>query len=344
MKVLFQAEGLNSTIAVTDWDGVKQFHVSGKVEASTGLYDMRLQRTLGHLPALLHPDPRSALIVGFGAGVTSGSFTVHPDMQRIVICEIEPLIPPVATRFFGNENYNVLHDPRTQMVYDDARHFVLTTPEKFDIITSDPIHPWVKGSATLYTREYFQMVKDHLNPGGLVTQWVPLYETDLDTVKSEFATFFEVFPDGSIWANEDWQTGGYDVFLLGSKDQLTIDADALQRRMDSPEYAAVLQSLGDVQIHTAVDFLSIYTTQASDLKPWLRGAVINRDRNLRLQFTAGMAVNDYIQAVIFDEMLAYRRFPENLIKGSEAALEPLRLKLRPPGKPDINPIARAFAP
>ena len=193
-KVLFTAEGVNSTIAVSDWDGVVQFHVSGKVEASTGAYDMRLQRTLGHLPALLHPHPRSVLVVGFGAGVTSGSFTLHPDVQRIVICEIEPLIPPVATSYFGNENYQVLHDPRTEMVYDDARHYVLTTPEKFDIITSDPIHPWVKGSATLYTKEYFEMVKAHLNPGGLVTQWVPLYETDLETVKSVMATFLMSSP------------------------------------------------------------------------------------------------------------------------------------------------------
>lgn len=330
VTVLFTAEGRNSTVAVTDWDGTTQFHVSGKVEASTGVYDMRLQRTLGHLPALLHPNPRSVLIVGFGAGVTAGSFTLHPDMQRIVICEIEPLIPPVATRYFGNENYDVLHDPRTQMVYDDARHFVLTTPETFDIITSDPIHPWVKGSATLYTREYFQMVKDHLNPGGLVTQWVPLYETDLGTVKSEFATFFEVFPNGSIWANEDWQSGGYDVFLLGSKDSLTIDVDALQRRMDSPAYARVVRSLNDVTIGSASDFLSIYTTQASDLKPWLDGAIINRDRNLRLQFLAGMAVNNYLQGPIYDEMLAYRRFPDNLMVGSEAALEALRRNLRPP--------------
>jgi len=337
VKILFTAEGLNSTIAVSDWDGATQFHVSGKVEASTGIYDMRLQRTLGHLPALLHPDPRSVLIVGFGAGVTSGSFTLHPNMKRIVICEIEPLIPPVATRYFGDQNYNVLNDPRTQMVYDDARHFVLTTPEKFDIITSDPIHPWVKGSATLYTREYFQMVKDHLNAGGIVTQWVPLYETDLETVKSEFATFFEVFPNGSIWANEDWQAGGYDVFLLGSKESITIDVDALQRRLDSPEYARVLQSLGEVAIRSASDFLSIYTTQASDLKPWLEGAIINRDRNLRLQFLAGMAVNNYLQGPIYDQMLQHRRFPDNLLKGSEPALQALRLKLRPPQEQDVDP-------
>jgi len=336
-KILFTAEGLNSTIAVSDWDGVVQFHVSGKVEASTGAYDMRLQRTLGHLPALLHPRPRSVLVVGFGAGVTSGSFTLHPDVQKIVICEIEPLIPPVATRYFGNENYNVLHDPRTKMVYDDARHYVLTTPEKFDIITSDPIHPWVKGSATLYTKEYFEMVKAHLNPGGLVTQWVPLYETDLDTVKSVMATFFDVFPAGTIWANEDLLEGGYDVFLLGQTDPITVDADELQRRLDSPEYARVAQSLGDVTLRSAVELLSIFTAQASDLKPWLDGAAINRDRNLRLQYLAAWSVNNYLQAMIYDQMLLYRRFPANLIVGSDLPLQTLRRRLRPTQDTDSLP-------
>ena len=90
-------------------------------------------------------------------------------------------------------------------------------------------------------------------------------------------------------------------------------------------------------IRTAADFLSIYTTQASDLKPWLNGAVINRDRNLRLQFLAGLAVNNYTQAMIYDEMLAYRRFPDNLILGSDTALQTLRLKLRPPQEQDIDP-------
>ena len=134
---------------------------------------MRLQRMLGHLPALLHPKPRSVLVVGCGAGVTAGSFVLHPDVERIVICEIEPLIPQVAAAFFGEENYNVLEDPRVEVVYDDARHYVLTTHEKFDIITSDPIHPWVKGSATLYTEEYFELCKRHLNPGGLSRSGYP---------------------------------------------------------------------------------------------------------------------------------------------------------------------------
>src|SRR6202020_1826786 len=106
------------------------------------------------------------------------------------------------------------NDRRTEVVFEDARHYILTTPEHFDIITSDPIHPWVKGSATLYSKEYFELVKEHLNPGGVVTQWVPLYESNAETVKSEIATFFDVFPNGSVWANEP-NGGGYDVFLLG---------------------------------------------------------------------------------------------------------------------------------
>src|SRR5512140_1566621 len=118
-------EGMSASIAVTEWnDGARLFHVSGKVEASTEQQDMRLQRMLGHIPALLHPAPRSVLVVGCGAGVTAGSFVVHPGVKRIVICEIEPLIPRTAARFFDRENHGVLRDPRVEVVYDDARHFI----------------------------------------------------------------------------------------------------------------------------------------------------------------------------------------------------------------------------
>ena len=207
---------------------------------------------LGVLPSLIHRDPRSVLVVGFGAGVTAGSFVKNPDVQRIVVCEIEPLIPPIATLYFKDENYNVLRDPRTQVIYDDARHYILTTSERFDIITSDPIHPWVKGSATLYSREYFDQVKQHLNPGGIVTQWVPLYETDPQTVKSEIATFFDVFPNGSIWANELGALGGYDLVLFGQNEPTKIDIEDIQHRLDRSQYAGVKESLRDVGFNSAV--------------------------------------------------------------------------------------------
>ena len=328
-EVLYTGEGINSSIAITKWDdGAVQFHVSGKVEASTESYDMRLQRMLGHLPALVHKDPKSVLIVGFGAGVTAGSFVVHPEVKRIVICEMEPLIPPTATKYFGPQNYFVLNDPRTKVIYDDARHFVLTTTEKFDIITSDPIHPWVKGSATLYSKEYFELVKQHLNPGGVITQWVPLYESDPETVKSEIATFFDAFPNGTIWGN-DISGGGYDLVLMGQVDPSKIDVDAMQARLDRPEGRRVADSLREVGFGSVVQLLATYAGQEPDLRPWLAGAEINRDGNLRLQYMAGLALNVSKEGVIYNQMLTYRKFPDNLFAGSEERRRALRYALNP---------------
>ena len=104
---------------------------------------------------------------------------------------------------------------------DDARHYLLTTDEKFDAITSDPLDPWVKGAATLYTREFFEVVKEHLNPGGVVTLFVQLYESNEAAVKSEIATFLEAFPNGAVFANTI-NGQGYDLVLFGQ----------LERRQD----------------------------------------------------------------------------------------------------------------
>lgn len=315
-EALYVGEGMNASVAVTRLgDGTMNFHVSGKVEASSDPQDMRLQRMLGHISALFGPKPRSVLVVGCGAGVTAGAFVLHPDVERIVICEIEPLICRIVADHFKEQNYNVLNDPRVEVVYDDARNYILTTEEKFDVITSDPIHPWVKGAATLYTREYFEVCRQHLKPGGVMTQWVPLYESGVDVVRSEVATFFHVFPGGTIWSN-DYEGEGYDVVLLGQADATRIDVGALGQRLDRADYLAVAQSLAEVGFHSIIDLLATYAGQASDLAPWLEGAQINRDRNLRLQYLAGLGLNSYRETEIYDEMLSYCVFPEQLFLGS----------------------------
>jgi spermidine synthase len=239
---------------------------------------------------------------------------------------MERMIPPVATRFFGRENNNVLNDPRVEMVYDDARHYVLTTRDKFDVITSDPIHPWVKGSATLYSKEYFELVKQHLNPGGIVTQWVPLYETDLSTVKSELATFFDVFPNGTIWGN-DTSGGGYDTVLLGQAEPTKIDVDQLQEKLERPDQARVAASMREVGFGSAIALLSTYAGQGPDLRSWLADAEINRDGNLRLQYLAGLALNKSMEGAIYSQMLTYRRYPENLFVVSDQRRPALMMAL-----------------
>jgi spermidine synthase len=315
-KPLYIGEGRNSSVVVSQLDtGQVYFHVSGKVEASTEPHDMRLQRMLGHIPALIHEKPKSVLVVGFGAGVTAGTFVVHPDVENITICEIEPLIPQASSKYFAIENHNVFRDRRTHMVYDDARHFVLTTHDKFDIITSDPIHPWVKGTATLYSKEYFELVKKHLNRGGVITQWVPLYESDFATVKSELATFFDVFPNGTIWGN-DINGEGYDLVLLAQVEPTKIDIDTLATRMRREDHRLVKQSLAEVNFHSVPQFLGTYAGRASDLAAWLQGAQINRDMNLRLQYLAGMGLNYDKPGFVYSEMLMRRKPAPEIFSGS----------------------------
>jgi spermidine synthase len=303
--------------------GIRNFHVSGKVEASTEVHDMRLQRMLGHISALMHPDPQSVLVVGFGAGVTAGSFVLHPGIKRIVICEIEPLIPRMVAPYFTKDNNDVVHDPRVELVYDDARHYILTTNEKFDIITSDPIHPWVKGAASLYTNEYFELVKSHLNPGGVVTQWVPLYQSTEDVIKSEVATFFNVFPYGTIWSNQYAAGGGYDVVMLAKPGPLRIDPAALDARLNRPDHAPIKDALVQVELAGVDGLMATYAGQARDLRPWLTDGQINTDRNLRLEYLAGLSNNVY-DAQIYQNMLMFRRFPEEMFAASPEWMDRLR--------------------
>ncbi len=319
-------EGRSSSVAVTrEGFDTLFFHVAGKVEASTLPEDMRLQLMLGHFPSMFHPAPKKVLIVGCGAGVTAGSFLLHlppydpahPDDVKVVICEIEPLVPNVVATHFSAQNNGVVTrkqngeflDPRVKVVYDDARHYILTTDEKFDIITSDPIHPWVKGAASLYTKEYFELVKQHLNPGGLVTQWVPLYESNMAVVKSEVKTFFEAFPNGSVWSN-DINGGGYDVVLMGGAEPLKIDAAALQKRLDN---ILVKSTLSKVNLGTATDVLKTYSGSAEDLKSWTIDGETNHDANLRLQYLAGEANNEDRASDILGAMTRLRTYPAAML-------------------------------
>ena len=328
-KVLFRGEGINSSVLILERSGQRHFYVSGKAEASTAPADMRLERMMGHIPALIHTNPRTVLTVGFGAGVTAGSFVPYPEVEQLIICELEPFIPPASTEFFGAQNNDVLHDPRTRIVYDDARHFIFTTTQTFDVITTDPIHPWVKGTSTLYSKEYYELVKAHLNPGGVVAQWLPIYDSDPATVKSELATFFDVFPNGTVWSNNIPNQGGYDLVLIGRADTTPISLDAVQARLDRPDYARVLASIGEVGFHSAVEILATYAGRSSDLKPYLAGAEINDDMNLRLQYLAGLGLNSMAFEKIYLEMVTYRRFPEGLFTGSEGRMGVLRSRFRP---------------
>src|SRR6185295_9923598 len=251
--VFYMGEGLQASVAVSRLpNGTLNYHNAGKVQASSDPADMRLQRMLGHLVTLLPDQQRTFLVIGCGAGVTAGAVSIEPKLVSETIVEIEPLVPNVVSKYFGEYNYNVVTNPKVHVEIEDGRHFVITTKEKFDGITSDPLDPWVKGAAMLYTREFFEAAKEHLNPGGVVTLFVQMYESNEAAVKSEVKTFFEAFPHGAVFAN-NIQGTGYDLVLVGLKDDKPIDVNRMNERLSSPDYFQVAQSLREIGFYSAID-------------------------------------------------------------------------------------------
>jgi len=322
--IIYTGEGLNASVAVSQLsNGVLNYHNAGKVQASSEPQDMRLQRMLGHLTTLIPPNPRNIVVIGCGAGVTAGAVSIEPMLERETIAEIEPLVPKVVSTYFAAHNFDVVRNPKVRIHIDDARNFLQTTSEKFDAVTSDPLDPWVKGAAMLYTKEFFEEVKRHLNPGGAVTLFVQLYESNTAAVKSEIATFLDVFPNGVVWGNTN-EGKGYDLVLLGTVDPVRIDVDAVQAKLQRPEYARMAQSLREIGMNSAVDLFSTYAGRKPDLEPWLRDATINRDRNLRLQYLAGLGLNLYQADSIYADMLRYvSKMPDDLFIATPQTREAL---------------------
>jgi spermidine synthase len=328
-KVIYMGEGVNATVAVSVTPyGVLNYHNAGKIQASSEPQDMRLQRMLGHLTTLIPAHPRKILVIGCGAGVTAGAVSIDPAVEQETIVEIEPLVPRVVSRYFSDYNFGVVRNPKVTVGIDDARHFVETTDEKFDGITSDPLDPWVKGAAALYTQEFFEMAKRRLNPGGVITLFVQLYESNTEAVKSEIATFLKVFPQGMVWSNTN-EGEGYDLVLMAQVEPRSIDVDAIQAKLDSPEYRQVANSLHQIGMDSAIDLFSTYAGRKQDLEPWLKDAHINRDRNLRLQYLAGLGLNEYRADEIYKQMQQYvHGTPQDLFAGSEQTRLALFSKIR----------------
>jgi spermidine synthase len=323
-QIVYVGEGVTAAVAVSRTpDGKLNYHNAGKVQASSEPQDMKLQRMLGHITTLVPLNPTKVLVIGCGAGVTAGAVSIDPMVKDQTIAEIEPLVPQVVSTHFAEHNFNVIANPKVKVHLDDARHYLLTTDEKFDAITSDPLDPWVKGAATLYTREFFEEVKEHLNPGGVVTLFVQLYESSDAAVKSEVGTFLEAFPNGAVFANTV-NGQGYDLVLFGQLGDRRIDVDAVQARLNSPEGAPIRDSLAQVGINSAVELFGTYAGNRTDMAAWLSDAAINTDRNLRLQYLAGLGLNLYRSADIYRGMIQDTRYPENLFQGSERTLTELR--------------------
>jgi len=319
--VLFYREGVDSTIsAIKIKGGIQALLVNGKVVASSAAQDRQCQLTLGHLPMLLHKDPRKVLVIGLGTGMTVGAVSVHPNLEELTLVEIEPNVIGAA-KTFGSYNNHVLDNPKLQVVFNDGRNFLTTTDRKYDVITADPIHPWTQGSGYLYTAEYFNLAAKHLLPGGIMCQWLPIYELSVADLKSVTRTFSQSFRYTMAWMTQ------YDAELVGSNQPIIIDAAELERRIGRPSIAADLEP---VMMGTATDFLSYFIMGSKGVTEFSSGGVINTDDNLYLEFSTPVSVGKDVMQTNVNAFAEYREdiFPYLLPAGNDAAREQKREKWR----------------
>jgi spermidine synthase len=276
--IRYYAEGTNSIISSVQSSDALFFITNGRVEASNANQDKQCQYTLGHLAILLHKNPKKVFVLGAGSGMTLGATSVHPSVEQITLAEIEPKVLGVA-KTFGVYNHYVLDkpNPKIKIVFNDGRNYLMTTNEKFDVITADPIHPWFSGAGYLYTTEYFKIAADHLNPGGIICQWLPLYELSEENLQSVVKTFRQNFTYTMIWVTHD------DAELVGSNYPIIINEKEIEKRIREPE---VIRDLEQVKMGSAEDFLSYFVMGTEGTKAYSERGIINTDNNLYLEFSA----------------------------------------------------------
>ena len=209
-------EGRNSTVSVWESPVGRALKVNGKVDASD-YGDMDTQLMLGLAPVAARPHPRAALAIGFGSGVTTAVLAAVPGMERVRVVELEPAVLGLAP-YFRSVNQDVLARPNVRAIADDARSALQLTDDRFDVIVSEPSNPWVAGVATLYTPDFYRIVRGRLTDGGVFCQWVQLYQLPLAVVAGIVKNVQAVFPHVAVWS-----AGNYDLMVLGSAHPLVAD-------------------------------------------------------------------------------------------------------------------------
>lgn len=275
-KLLMYEEGTTSTVTVRrDWSSISMA-INGRTNGSD-VGDMPTQIMLGQLPILLAPDIRNGLLVGFATGVSAGSMLQSP-IGSLECVELEPATVK-ASRFFEHVNNRPLNDPRLNLIIDDARTYLRVTAARYDMIVSEPSHPWVPGTANLFTREFFELGRDRLSERGIFAQWLQIYQLSTDSLRSVLATYSNVFPHVMMF-RVGGAVKGKDLILMGSLQPLTLDRIA--ERMRDSRISAELKRL---ELEDEVGVRSWFVCDESTLGPAVAGAIINTDDNMHIETT-----------------------------------------------------------
>jgi len=276
-ELLMYEEGPTATVSVRRDQDTVSLAINGRANASDSIYDMPTQVMLGQLPLLIAPRIENGLIIGYATGITVGAMLQSP-IQSVTCVELERGTV-AASEFFNHINNRPLDDPRTKLIIDDARTFLRVTPNRYDIIVSEPSHPWVPGVANLFTEEFFELGRARLREDGIWVQWVQIYQLSTESLRSVLATYHKVFPHVLVF-RVGGLNKGKDLLLIGSNQPLNLDR--LTERIGDQRIAA---ELARVDLKSEADVRGWFVCDESRLGPAVAGAKINTDDNMHIEMT-----------------------------------------------------------
>ncbi len=276
-KILYYKEGIDGVVAVTEAkSGNRMLVINGKIDASSR-QDLPTQVMAGEIPALIHPNPKRVLVVGLGSGIMAGSIATHKSVESIEILEISKGVVE-ASEYFKKQNYDILNDPRVDLIVADGRNYIAATTKKYDVIVSEPSNPWISGISNLFTREYFVSADKKLARDGIMMQWFQTYKMQREDVKSILHTFNSVYPYVSVW-----MPMAGDMVMIGSHKPHTLDLERLRKVMAEKQVKRDLERVGFYEVS---DLLRTYLIGGAALKAYTKHARINSDDHPFIEFNA----------------------------------------------------------
>lgn len=323
-NVLFYDEDVTATVAVKRFNQppALSLELNGVNVAGTTPDLIVVQKLQGHLPLLLAGRPEKVLHVGFGSGGTAHAVSLQP-VSQIRVVEISPEVLRAAGRFFRPVNGGVLRDPRLTATINDGRNFILASPETFDVILSDSIHPRYAGNGSLYTEEYFRLCAKRLRPGGVVSMWLPMYSLLPENYRSIVRAFRDVFPNVSIWYPHSVENSFTIVIATPEK---TVRLKDIAARIESS--SGIKRDLAEIGADDPADLLSYLLLGPDEVTAWVGNSEPHLDDRPSVEYESGRTL-EHLRTWrrTFDELFSRRGRIENFV-GDLSPGDPLSDRVR----------------
>ena len=290
--MVFYEEGKGGTVAVLEQAaGQKRFrrlYIQGVSNSGDAMPSLRYMRLQALMPLIIHGgEPRSALVIGLGTGITSGALLRFPGLEQRAVAELLPEVVEAASKFQGN--FGAATDPRLDIRLRDGRRELLSNEQTYDLITLEPPPPSAAGVANLYSSGFYELARARLRPGGLVAQWLPLPTQNDEDTRSLVRSFLDVYPHVSLWTTEL-----HEMLLIGSLTPIELKVPRIIERYKQPEVASALREVG---IASPEALMATWVTDRTGLEAYAGAALPVTDDQPRIEYTDWVR-RDEIQRVL----------------------------------------------